>query len=117
MNLSNQAIKQIGKSQRAICLWILFVICLYIISFLFYPPLSNLSLIGPFIVLPSVWKMSKSMGNETASTIMLCVGVLIPLVSIIILVVMSSQATSILKQAGLHVGLLGASKDELDKLN
>lgn len=115
--MSNQDIKAIGMSQRIICIWILASILIVVASLLIIPPLKYANLIGALIVIPNVWRMCRGFGYETALSVVLCLLTLVPLVGLISLVAMSYKSTAILREAGLHVGLLGAPKAELDNLN
>ena len=45
-----------------------------------------------------------------------CIGMLIPIISLILMLVLSAKATKAIRDKGVKVGLLGASKSELAKL-
>lgn len=62
----------------------------------------GLSLIGMF-------RLASGLGYSMASTVLLVIFMLVPLVNIITLLILSSRATKALRSAGFKVGLLGAS--------
>lgn len=115
--MSNHDIKAIGMSQRTICIWILASILISVASWLIITQLRYANLIGALIVIQNVWRMSRGFGYGMALSVVLCLLTLAPLVGLITLVAMSYKTTAILREAGLHVGLLGAPKAELDNLN
>ncbi len=45
-----------------------------------------------------------------------CIGMIIPLVSLLLLLVLNGKATTAIKSKGVTVGLMGANKVQLDKL-
>lgn len=119
MEFSNQTLKQIGMAQRMICIFILIKILTYVL--LPFIPVPK-ALAGIFdivyavILIMNTWRLSKGLGNSEGLSIVLCICLFIPLVSIITLIVLSQKASEILKKAGLPVGLMGVPKEELDKL-
>lgn len=52
----------------------------------------------------------KGLGSTTLRTVLLAVLAVPPLINIVVLVVMNSQATTALRLAGYQVGLFGATK-------
>ncbi|MCC6907597.1 MAG: hypothetical protein IT430_06635 [Phycisphaerales bacterium] len=55
-----------------------------------------------------VANLGAALGDNIVSRILYCIGLLLPLISLIILVVLNQRATSILKAHGIPVGLMGA---------
>lgn len=56
------------------------------------------------------WRLCTGLGYSIAVRIILMVLMFVPLVSLIVLLVLNAKATGKLREAGYHVGLLGASR-------
>ena len=72
---------------------------------------AGLALIG--LMLFSVFKLATSLGMGAGVAVLLAVLCFLPLISLIVLLVLSSKATTRLKAAGVPVGLLGADTSKL----
>lgn len=57
--------------------------------------------------------LSKSIGYGFATRILLCLGLFIPIVSLLILLTVNGRATKILKSNGIPVGLMGARANSI----
>ena len=78
------------------------------------PYLGILLLIMSIVSLVFIYKLAVAL-KESAPWLYVILG-LIPCISLIALLVISGRATSALRTRGVHVGLMGARKDDLDKL-
>jgi hypothetical protein len=74
------------------------------------PAFALLILVSLGLSLFGVYQLSSGLGMSTPMKIIVFVCMFIPLVSLITLLVLNSKATTALRAAGYHVGLLGASK-------
>ncbi len=55
-----------------------------------------------------VANLGAALGDNVVSRILYCIGLLLPLISLVILVVLNQRATNILKAHGIPVGFMGA---------
>jgi len=61
----------------------------------------------------SLSRLTSAMRYSTVAIVFLCLAMFIPCVSLIILVILSGQASKVLKAAGVRVGLMGARADDI----
>jgi tetrahydromethanopterin S-methyltransferase subunit C len=61
----------------------------------------------------SVVRLAQALGYSVVSRVLLCIGLLIPLVSLLVLAVLSSRASQKLRAGGFKIGLLGAKPREV----
>jgi hypothetical protein len=113
---SSQGVREIAARQRAICLCILGVIVLYIALVAgqkSLPPIAILALSAAILAIDItavvfVFLMTTKLYG-TGIGILLGILTFLPCAGIITLLAVNAKATAILKQAGLKVGLLGAT--------
>ena len=73
-----------------------------------------IALVGVFAFsLYSVYRIARAEQYSIALSVFLMVLILIPLIGLICLLVLNQKATATLKQAGIHVGLMGAKTSDL----
>jgi len=60
----------------------------------------------------AVVQLAAALGYSVMSRILLCIGLVIPLLSLLVLAVLSSRASQRLRAAGFKVGFLGAKSRE-----
>ncbi len=61
-----------------------------------------------------VYQLSAALGDGSTKRVLLVIGMIIPLVSLIILLVVNQKATKLLKSQGIRVGLMGAKLADLE---
>ena len=98
-------IRNVGLAQRLL-LWAALA---SILSFIITP---GLVVAIPF-QLYCIYKLSKALELHTVAIVFLMLAMVIPLVSTICLLVLNGKATSVLKSAGIKVGLMGAKASDL----
>ena len=120
----------VARHQRAICVCILLVIGLYLALFAVIAAAENAGagedaggaivlvwfacLLGVGIYqLMNVFKLSKALGDSTVSAVLMTVGSLLSCLGLIVLLVLSSRASTLLSANGVRVGLLGADPGEV----
>lgn len=103
MTTESDRLFSIAKAQKGILWCILANLVGLVIPFLF------------LVVLPFqlyyIYKLAESL--ECGPPILWCIGMFIPLVSLILLLILSQKATTRLKDSGCKVGLMGANLDEV----
>jgi hypothetical protein len=108
-------LRKIAVAQKGILAVILFQILVYIVTFLLPPQLRIypavvtvlLGLAGLYFIVSMAMNL-----YSTAVGILLCILSLIPCVSLIVLLSMNGKATTMLRDAGHHVGFMGANLAE-----
>jgi len=71
------------------------------------------ALVGIVLSILGTVRLSSGLGYGIGLTIVYCILMLVPLVSLIVLLVLNSKATAHLRAAGYNVGLFGASKNKV----
>jgi len=102
---SKSMIRNVGQAQRlllwavlaSIVGWIFPVVLIVAIPFQLY----------------CVYNISKALEFSTGASILYLVAMFLPLVSLLCLLLLNSKATGVLRDAGIKVGLMGASPDDL----
>lgn len=61
-----------------------------------------------------VFKMGKALGKSTA--ILYAAGMILPLIGLLLLLVLNGEATRLLKDNNINVGLMGVDKSDLERL-
>lgn len=61
-----------------------------------------------------IYKLALSLGKP--APVLYALAMVLPCVSLIVLLVLNSQATQMLKSNGIDVGLMGASKEDIEQL-
>ena len=112
-NYTNQEVLEIAKWQKAL-LWI---ILLLLLSYF----LLGLKGIGPLIglviaVVEIIFVYQLAMSLKESAAWLYAILMIIPFVSLIVLLMLSSRATAALRSRGVRVGLMGANGSDLDKL-
>jgi len=72
--------------------------------------------IGLFLgvaLIVQVVKLMRAMGAHLGMIILASIGLLVPFVSLLTVFIVNQQACSILRRAGLHVGFLGVSSEDI----
>lgn len=103
---TNAEVIAIARKQKAI-IWLILV---SLLSFLFWPA----QLLIAVINLVFVYQLAKSLKLTAWAW---CIGMIVPLVSLILLVTLNSRATMVIRGKGVSVGLMGADKAQLEKLS
>lgn len=119
----------VARHQRAICICILLVIVLYVGFALLLPAVEDAGGRGPTAVLMFAWiavligvgiyqlmnvfRLSKALGDGTFSAVLMTIGSLLSCLGLIVLLVLSSRASTLLSANGVKVGLLGADPGEV----
>lgn len=62
-----------------------------------------------------IYKLKRALGGSTVIAALMAIASLLGLLGLIIMVLLSTQATKRLQEAGLKVGLLGVSRQAIDK--
>lgn len=115
---SSDEICNIAKNQRTILWAILVNILTFVVSLFKILPVEIIGMINLAMIICIIVflvKLRNAMKKNIVLTIISCIFMILPLLSLIILLVNSQCAIGILKNAGLNVGLLGVSKTELTK--
>ena len=105
-------IYKIAKYQRYIILAILLNLIISVLAY-FVPTLAILSLVISLAILILFILFSNAIKNSVIVTIICAILMFVPIISLILLLIITSRATAILRNAGLKVGLLGVSKQDL----
>ncbi len=109
---NSDEIREIGKYQR-LTMWALLAGFVFLVP---VPPGGSLILFGPVLVFQifMVYRLTKALDSPLAGV--RCLLCLVPLIGLINLYLVTNQATIILKERGLRVGVMGASKNDLAAL-
>ena len=108
---SKTELLEIAKGQKAVIWLMLLSIPAYAAAFV----MPSLPLIVGIISLVFIYRLAVSL-KESAPWQYVVLGI-IPCVGVIALLVINSRATSVLKARGIPVGLMGAHRDDLDKIS
>ena len=74
-------------------------------------PLGILVFLAAFVLsVVGIFRLGETVTGSTVLRLFLCVLMIIPLVSLLVLVSLNSRATKQLREGGYHVGFLGASR-------
>jgi hypothetical protein len=108
MSEINKEIENVAYGQK----FILYAILINIVAAIAKFAIGNIAIVFNIaaiaLSLVGLFRLSSGLGYKTITKILLCICFFIPLVNIITLVVLSSKATGVLREAGYKVGLLGA---------
>ena len=103
------AIEDVAKGQRLMILAIIVNVVAYIMSSQVDPTVGLLvALLGLGLAITGMGRATTGLGFSTGRKVFYIIGLFIPLVSLILLASVSSQATKVLRAKGYKVGLLGA---------
>ncbi len=108
-------LRAVAQFQRGIIFCILIYFLLLVFQGIF-PELRTFAFIGILVngITGTVFTFRLAMRVYSQGTgILLGILVLVPCVGLVILLIVSSKATAILKQNGVHVGLLGANPSSI----
>lgn len=100
-----QMVREVGMAQRLLIWAVLASIAGWIVPFAFI-------LAIPF-QLYCVYKLARALGFSTAICVLYLVAMFVPLASLIFLLVLNQKATTLLTEAGIKVGLMGARPSDL----
>jgi hypothetical protein len=103
---TNAEVVQVAKKQKAI-IWLI----LASLAVVVFPPAW---IVIAVVNLVFVYQLSKAL--KLSAPWVWCVGMIIPLVSLILLLRLNSKATAAIRGRGVTVGLMGASKAQIEKL-
>ncbi len=110
MEAGNSRSPELASGQKLVIYAILLHLAVIVLQFV----IGSLAALGALVALVmsliGVWRLGNGLGYGTGLKILLLVLMFVPLVSLIILLVLSGKATSLLRADGYKVGLLGASK-------
>jgi hypothetical protein len=106
MEYTNTEVVAIAKKQKAIIWLILFSLLVFVF------PLGWIVIALVQIVF--VYQLAQSL--KLSAPWLWCVGMTIPLVSLILLLHLNGKATTAIRGKGVTVGLMGANKAQLEKL-
>lgn len=76
----------------------------------------GMGLIIGVALIVQVVKLMQAMGTSLGMIVLASIGLLVPLVSLLTVLIVNQQACLVLRQAGLRVGFLGVSKDDITRL-
>jgi vacuolar-type H+-ATPase subunit I/STV1 len=109
---SIESLNRIARGQRQVMFALLAQIAASIIVRA-SPQIGLLLLIAAFIFsVVALVRLTSALGISIVSRVLLCLGLLIPLVSLLVLAVLSSRASRRLRAAGFRIGFLGAKPRE-----
>ena len=109
---SLEALNRIANGQRHIIYALLVQIVAYALSRV-SPQIGLLLVAGAFLyAVVAVVKLASALGFSVLSRVLLCIGLLIPLVSLLVLATLSARASRRLRAGGFEVGFLGARPRE-----
>ena len=106
----SENIEKVASGQKLIIYAILIAILAAVLQIAVHPAFVILSLATTVLSIIGLVKLSSGLGKSTGMIVVLAVLMIIPMVSIITLLVLNSQAIKVLKDSGYKVGLMGASK-------
>lgn len=103
-------IEQVASAQKLI----IYSILTYFAAVAIKAPLGPIGFLVLLVALcmgvVGTWRLCTGLGYSMVVRIILMVLMFVPLVSLIVLLVLNAKATGKLREAGYHVGLLGASR-------
>jgi len=106
MEYTNAEVVAIAKKQKAI-IWLILA---SLAAFVFPPAWIVIAVVQILFVFQLVKALKLS------AAWVWCIGMIIPLVSLLLLLVLNGKATTAIKGKGVRVGLMGADKAQLEKL-
>lgn len=113
----------VAERQRGLLWLILIGVVLYttMLFFAMTSPIVGMAVVAVFLLfqilcLVQIVRLMAAMRMSILTRIAYVVMLFIPLVSFVVLLVISGQATSVLRAAGARVGLLGVPKDDYNRL-
>jgi hypothetical protein len=71
---------------------------------------------GVVIVVMGIFRLARAVGSNMFWAVCFCIVVFTPIIGLLVMALQSNKATKVLKEAGVKVGLLGVSKEEMKKL-
>jgi hypothetical protein len=105
---SIESLNRIARGQRQVMFALLAQIAASVVAGA-APQIGLLLLIGALIYsIVALVRLASALGVSVSSMVLLCIGFLIPLVSLLVLAVMSSRASRRLRAGGFRVGFMGA---------
>jgi hypothetical protein len=109
---SLETLNRIARGQRHVMYALLVQIAAYALG-RGAPQLAVLFVLAAFVyAVVAVVQLAAALGYSMVSRVLLCIGLLIPLVSLLVLAVLSSRASQRLRAGGFKVGFLGAKDRE-----
>jgi len=109
---SLETLNRIARGQRHVIFALLVQLVAYALA-RGAPQMGLLIVMAAFVyAVAAVVQLSAALGFSVASRVLLCIGLLIPLVSLLVLAVLSSRASQRLRAGGFKVGFLGAKPRE-----
>lgn len=113
---TREDLRSVAKYQKGILVCILtqiiLIICQFAIPPDFRPIIGVLSLVVGLAATVSVFLLATKV-YSTGVGVLLGILTLIPCIGLIVLLVVNGKATGILRQNGIHVGLLGANLSQI----
>lgn len=103
-------IEQVASGQKMIIFAILINIVTYVLQIAVHPFLGLLALAAIALGIIGIVNLAKGLGKSTGLTVVFVILMFVPCVSLIMLLILNSEATKELQRAGYRVGLMGASK-------
>ncbi|MEM9414332.1 MAG: hypothetical protein AAGA29_02485 [Planctomycetota bacterium] len=107
---SQGPIEQVASGQKMIIYAILINIVTYVLQIAIHPLLGLLAIAAIALGIIGIINLAKGLGKSTGMTVLFVILMFVPCVSIIMLLILNSEATKELERAGYRVGLMGASK-------
>jgi len=107
---SQGTIEQVASGQKMIIYAILINIVTYVLQIAVHPLLGLLALGAIALGIVGIITLAKGLGKSTGLTVVFVILMFVPCVSLIMLLILNSEATKELQSAGYRVGLMGASK-------
>lgn len=107
---SQGPIEQVASGQKMIIYAILINIVTYVLQIAVHPFLGLLALAAIALGIIGIVNLAKGLGKSTGLTVVFVILMFVPCVSLIMLLILNSEATRELQRAGYRVGLMGASK-------
>lgn len=108
-----ESLNRIARGQRQVMFALLAQIVASVLARI-SPQIGLLLLIAAFIYsVIALVRLTSALGISVVSRVLLCLGLLIPLVSLLVLAVLSSRASRRLRAGGFRIGFLGAKPREV----
>ena len=105
-------IERVASGQKLIIYAILINIIATILQIAVNPLFGLLGLVSLVMSIIGVIKLATGLGSSLIAKIIYVVLMIIPLINLITLLILNSQATKVLRANGYKVGLMGASKND-----
>ncbi len=116
MKFSNEELYQLGCNQRKMIFLFLFALISGFLWMVTGILVGIIQLIFTVLMLVFLYQVGCSLKIRGPILIVLLLLMFVPLISLIVLVSVNARASGILQANGISVGLMGASKTELEKL-